>query len=159
DHGMAVESELASIRRVAAPVSPIGLYRLLQAAINRDLIEVGNAGVHQAARRLEENFPAVGRPADYGVVGRVEGQLFGRTALTGDDKNVVIAVAIGGEGNPLAIGREAGIDVPRGVHRDPLYIAAIFIGDPDVAEITEGDFAIVIAGMAQQLYFGYRPHA
>src|SRR5579872_488898 len=49
DHGMAVEDKFASVRGVAAPISPIGGDRLLQAAINGYLIKVGNAGIHEAA--------------------------------------------------------------------------------------------------------------
>src|SRR5262249_26099489 len=85
------------------------------------------------------------------VVGGVERQLLRRAAFGGDYKNVIVAVAVGREGNPLAVGRKARIDVARFVDGQTLQVTAVLVCDPDVAQIAERYFAVVIIGMPQQL--------
>src|SRR6266852_3378890 len=84
-------------------------------------------------------------------------KLFGPAALGGNHKDVIVAVAIGGESNPLAVGRKPRIDVARAVHSQTLDIAAVLIRYPDITQVAERDFAIVITGMAQQLDFSRAP--
>src|SRR5262249_26978243 len=57
----------------------------------------------------------------------------------GDDEDVVAAVAIGGEGNLLAVGAEHGGDVVRLVHGHGAGDAPDGLDGPDIAEVAEGD--------------------
>src|ERR1051326_3056183 len=83
----------------------------------------------------------------------MKSQLLRRAARRRDDEDVVVAITIRGERDPLSIRREGGIDIARLVHREPLEVAAVFIRHPDVAEIAERHLAGVIRGMAQQFDF------
>jgi hypothetical protein len=63
----------------------------------------------------------------------MEGKLLGLAAGCGDDEDVVIAVAVGGEGDPVAVRAVAGVDVAGCVVGEALDVGAVFIGGPDVA--------------------------
>ena len=67
----------------------------------------------------------------------------GPAALDRDDENVVAAVAIGGEGDPFAVGAEDRVDVMLFVHGDMAGRRRRWSHHPDVAEVAEGDgFAV-----------------
>src|SRR5215472_16754242 len=144
-HGVTIESQLAAVRRIAAPVTPVSRDGMLKATFDRHLVQVRDTWVHQTTRRLEQNFLAVGAPADDDVGCRIEGKLFRDAAFGGYDKDIIVSVAVGRERDPLPVGRKARVDVARLVHGQPLRIAAVFVCHPDVALIAESDFAIVIA--------------
>ena len=126
---------------------------LFDAALGRDLEEGDDARENALGpARGEEDVFAVGGPADHGVVGAVEGELFRLATGGGDDENVVIAVAAGGEGDPVAIRREAWIDVARLVVGEAGDAAAVLVGDPEVAEVAEGDLAFGIGRVAEEFH-------
>src|SRR5262249_47114072 len=64
------------------------------------------------------------------------------------------AVAVGGEGDPLAVGREARVGVAGAVDGEPLRGRAVLVGGPQVAEVAEDDFAVVVVGVAGELDLG-----
>ena len=86
----------------------------------------------------------------------MEGELARLAAGRGDHVDVVVAVAIGGEGDPLAVGREAREDVAGLVVGEALDVGAVLIGDPDIAEVAEGDLALGVSGVAEQLHLRLR---
>src|SRR5262249_2799324 len=126
-HGMAIEGQLGAVGRIGTPVAPVGRDRMLQAALDRDLIEIRNTRIQQPARRLKQNLFAAGGPADNQIRRGVKSELLGRAAFGGDDKDVVVTVTVGGEGNPLSVRRESWIDIASLVHGEPLRIAAVFV--------------------------------
>src|SRR5262249_50434364 len=85
------------------------------------------------ARRGEQDVFAIGRPAGGIVVGGVGGQPARPAAADGNDKNVVTAMSVGGEGERAPIGAENGIDVMSDVLRDGPGDAANGLDRPDVA--------------------------
>ena len=129
---------------------------MLEAALNRNLIQVRNARKVQSARRLEDYRLAVVAPAHRRVIGGMEGKLLGGAAFSRNDKHVIVAVAVGGKGNPFSVRGKSWINVTRFMHGNALYIGSVFIRDPYVAKITESNFSIVITGMTQQLHFRQR---
>ena len=89
---------------------------------------------------------------DHVVVGAVEGELARLAAGGGNHVDVVVALAIGGESDPVAVGREARKDVARLVVGEALHAGAVLIGDPQVAQVAEGHFAVRIGGVAEQFH-------
>src|SRR5262249_57957113 len=57
-------------------------------------------------RRLEEDFLAVGSPADNDIGRGVPGQAAGFAAIRGHDVGIDVAVIFAGEGDPLSVGRK-----------------------------------------------------
>ena len=80
-------------------------------------------------------------------------QLFWRAATRRNDVDVEIAVAIARERNPFSVRRETRIGIARFVDCQPLDVLSIFISDPNVAEISERNAAVRVAGIANQLRF------
>ena len=68
------------------------------------------------------------------------------------DVDIVIAIAIGGERDPLAVGRKAWEDIARFVVGEAFGRAAVIVCNPDVSEIAEGNFAFVVGRMTKQAY-------
>ena len=67
---------------------------MFQTAFNGNLIKVGNAGIHEATRGLEDHGPAVGAPAYDRVIGGMIGKLLYCAAFGRDDEDVIIAIAV-----------------------------------------------------------------
>src|SRR5262249_28510852 len=74
----------------------------------------------------------------------------GLAAGGGDDEDVVVAVAVGGEGDPLAVGREARVGVAGAVDGEPLRARAVLVDQPQVAQVAEDDLAVVVIGVPGQ---------
>src|SRR2546428_653687 len=53
-------------------------------------------------------------------------------------------------GDPLAVRRESRIRIPCFSDRQTLNVLSVLIGGPDVAQISKGDAAVVITGIANQ---------
>src|SRR5215471_13201310 len=71
-----------------------------------------------------------------------------------NDKDVVVAVPVRRECDPASVRRESREVLARQVVRQALNVCPVFIGDPDIAEITERHLSGVIVGMASQPYSG-----
>jgi hypothetical protein len=80
----------------------------------------------------------------------VNGQLTRLSAICGNDVDVIVAGAIGRKRDPLSIRRKARINFASFVVRDALHSGAIFVGDPDVAQVAERNFAVGIRGITQE---------
>src|SRR5262249_30838116 len=65
----------------------------------------------------------------------------------GHDEDVVVAVPVGGERDVLAVRREARVDVAGAVDGEALRAGAVFVDEPNVAEIAEDDFAVMVVGV------------
>ena len=117
--------------------------------LSRDGVEL--AGEIFCAIAGEQHRFRIGRPREHGVVRRVMRQLLRRAARSRHDVHVEVALAVAGEGNPLAVGRKAGIHVARAVDRDALDVLAVLVGRPDVAKIGERDASRVVVGIADEL--------
>src|SRR5208337_5169884 len=86
-----------------------------QAAIQRDGVEAAIAEIEMVAEGAKDDGLAVGGPAiDLIVVapargeraaGGIKSKLLGNAAGDGDDVDLLIAVVLAGEGDPLAVGR------------------------------------------------------
>ena len=152
DGRMPVEDERLAVGRVAAPVAPVERQRLFLSARGGNLVEDRHRGERAvAAGRAEGDGLGVTRPADDLVVAGVIRQAPGRAAGGGHDKHIVVAITVGREGNPAAVGREARIHVARRVIGDPLHVRAVLVGGPDVSEIAEGDLAGMVVGVPREL--------
>ena len=153
DRGMAHERQLLAVCRVAAVGTPVGLDRLFHASVDADF-EQGSDGRERplGSGRREEDPLSVSGPAGDVVIGCVESELLRLAASGGDDVHVVVAVAVGGEGDPVAVGREPRIDIASLVVGNALDARAGVAGDPNVAQVAEGDAAFVVRRVAQQLH-------
>src|SRR5579884_3400462 len=72
-------------------------------------------------------------------------------ALSGHDVHIVVAGPIRRKCDPGAVRREAGVDVAGPVVGESLDPGAVFVCHPDVAQIAEGDLALRVRGIAEQL--------
>src|SRR2546425_742719 len=100
--GMPVKDKLCAVRRIAAPVAPIGVERLFEATLGRDPVETKHAGIHAPARGIENHVVGVARPAHHRVGGAMKGKLLRFAALRGHHEHIVVAISIRGERDPLA---------------------------------------------------------
>src|ERR1039458_4670603 len=127
DAGMALEGELGAVGRIDGPGAPVGIDGALNAARRGNLPESGDrreSAVPAGGR--ENDVLSVGRPTHNVVVGAVKGQLTRLAAGGGNHKDVVVAFAIGGKGDPLAVRREARKLVARLVDRQAFDAGAVF---------------------------------
>src|ERR1700721_2551263 len=150
---MARERELGTVSGVTGRRAPVGGDGGFDSAIRRDLPQGGHRGKGAvAAGGGEDDFLAVRGPADYVIGSAVERELPRLAAGGRDDVHIVVAVAVGREGDRGAIGRESRKLVARLVIGETQDVGAVLIGDPDVAQVAERNLAFGIGGMAQQLY-------
>src|SRR5829696_1215457 len=149
--GMTVEHERLAIGRIVAVIAPVQGKRLLQSTVDADLVQDGNAREGAVAtRRAEDHLLRVARPSYDVVAAGVIRQAARHAAVDRHDEGVVVAISIGRERDPLAVGGEAWIHLSRHVVGDAVRIAAVLVGGPDVAEIAEGDLSSVVIGVARQ---------
>ena len=87
---------------------------LRDAAVGRNEEEPVEIGQVADAIRAEEDA-TVGRPAQDHVVRRMIGQALRLAAPGRDDEDVVVAVVLAGEGDPLPVGRELRIELVAGM--------------------------------------------
>ena len=80
------------------------------------------------------------------IVRRLTGAAGGR-----DHVDVHVSLAVGGERDRAAVGREPRVNVAGRVHGQAVDVLAILVGGPDVTQVGEGDLAVVIIGIANQL--------
>src|SRR5436309_6829773 len=78
-------------------------------------------------------------------------ELPGRTAFTRDNEDVGISVAVRRKSDPFPVGREARIDVSRLVCSNSLDVLAVFVGSPDICQISESYPAMIIVRVAGEL--------
>src|SRR5436190_23670835 len=148
DSGMTVEDERFAVRRETASVSPVERQRFLLAARHRDLVQDADARERAVtARGAEDHVLRIARPGHNLIVAGVKREPARCAAGGGHDEDVVVAVAIGGEGDPAAVRREARVYFARPIVGDPLHVRAVLVRDPDVTEIAEGDLARAIVRM------------
>jgi hypothetical protein len=113
------------------------------------------------AQGAEEDRPAVRSPAvDLVVVtptrgersaGGVEGELLGHATGRGNDVDLLVAVVLAGEGDPLAVRRELGEQLEPGMGGQPGRRPAGGRRGPQVAGIGEDDLVAVDIRKPQQL--------
>ncbi len=126
------------------------------AGTSKSVATLGKAPLPRAEEKTM--FLPSGVQPDDGIRGAVEGNLARLAAGGGDDVHVVVALAVGGESDPVAVGREARVLVAGLVVGEAQDARAVFIGDPDVAEIAEGDFAFGVSGMAEKFHLRLGEH-
>src|SRR5213083_1212134 len=80
----------------------------------------------------------------------MKGQLLCRAAGRGNDEHIQVPIAVARKSDPLAVRRELGIRVARFVHGQALRVLPVFISRPDIAEVSEGDAAVVVAGITHE---------
>jgi hypothetical protein len=148
---VAVDRELAAVRRVGRPHAHVGADVLRHPAVEADRVEL--SGPVFGAVRGEEDPLRVRRPAEHRIVRRMRRQLPGRAAGGRDDVNVQVAVAIAGKRDPLPVGREARIDVARAVDGDAADVPAAVVRRPDVPEVGERDLTRMVMRVANELRF------
>ena len=125
-----------AVRRISAPRRHRQGQSGRKATRARHSEKAGNPLGHGITRRAKEDLFAVGRPPLHPIVAGVEGQLGGRTAIDRNQINTVPGLQIaGGIGHPLSIGRKAGALFDAGMGGEPLRVAAIAVGDPEIAGI------------------------
>ena len=110
-----------------------------RAADHRNRPERDVCGVLGATSRCEKDVFAVWRPAGGEIVGGIVREPRRSAAVNGDDENVVVAVAIRGEGQVLAVGAEDGAAIVFFVHGEQSRLAAGRWDEPDIAEVAERD--------------------
>src|SRR5262249_23331276 len=102
--GVAGEGELLAVGGIGGPGAPVGGDRLVDAAFDGPFPQRRDAGGGAgSAGRGEENLLDVGAPVDDVVVGAVEGELARLAAGGRNDIDVVVALPVGGEGDPVAV--------------------------------------------------------
>ena len=146
-------------RAVGRPHAFIGdglHHLLLEAAFQRHLEQLLAAGIQHLAVGGEQHAPAIGAPAGDLVRGRMPGQAPRLTAAGGDHVDIGVAVVTGGERDPLPVGREARREFGRGMTGQTARLAAVPVGDPQVAAVDEGQVARRDGGLAQQHRHGGR---
>src|SRR5206468_8408081 len=102
----------------------------------------------------EEHRLRVRRPREDGVVGGMEGQLLRGPSLGRHDEDVQAAGAVARKRDPLAVGREARVDVARLVDRQAADVLAVLVRGPDVADVRERDLSRTVMRVASQPGFG-----
>src|ERR1700730_13980440 len=83
----------------------------------------------------------------------MERELLRLAAFGRNDVHVQVSVAVARERDPFAVGREARINIPRGISRYSLDVGAVVVGGPNVAQVRERDTALVVARVADQFGF------
>src|SRR5258706_6335902 len=134
---LGVVSDALAIRRKAGSVAHVRPRSPGHPDINADHVKQSHEVF--APLTAEQNAASVGCPSQHRVVSRVRGQLLRRATTRGNDKDIEVPIAVARESDPLAVRRETRISIARFVNGQPLYVAAILIGRPDVAEIREGN--------------------
>ena len=143
-----IDREFLAVRRVTAPHAHVGAGASLHAAVYADRVELAHEVF--AAIACEKNGLGIGIPSEHRIVGRVKGQLFCGAAFGRNDEHIKVAVAVAREGDPLAVWRKSGINIPSLVDGQPANVLAVFVSGPDIAEICKGDSAVVIMGISHQ---------
>src|SRR4029077_13588299 len=87
DGGMTIEDEFFAVGGIVGPIAPIGGQGLLEAAIDGNRVEIGNARIIEATCGLKNDVTGIAGPADNGIVGAIEGKLLRLAARGGDNKN------------------------------------------------------------------------
>jgi hypothetical protein len=105
-----------------------------------------------AARGAEDHLLPVTRPADDFVVAGMERQPLRRAAGRRHHEDVVIAVTVRRERDPLAVGGKPRVDLARDVIGHAVRVAPVLVGGPDVAEIAERDLSGVVIRMPRQFH-------
>ena len=75
-------------------------------------------------------------------------------ARGGNDEDVVVAVVVGGVGDPFAIGGKVGVAFRSDAGGEALRIAALAADGPDIARIAECDLVAADGGVPDQQRFG-----
>jgi hypothetical protein len=104
-----------------------------------------------AVVRPAVNLVVIAPARRQGALRRIEGQLLGLAAIRGHDVDLLIAVVLAGEGDPLAVGRELREQLDAGVRGQARGRAAGRVHQPQVAAVGERDAVIVDVRKAQEL--------
>jgi hypothetical protein len=88
------------------------------------------------------------------IVRRVIGEAPQFTARGRDDEDVVVAVVVGGVGDPFAIGGEVGVAFGSDAGGEALRVATLAADGPDIARIAECDLVAADGGVPDQQRLG-----
>jgi hypothetical protein len=152
--------DLPAVRREIGAAAPGHRQRLAEAAGDRHGVDAALAVVPAVPQRAEEDRLAVRRPAvdlvvvpparREGAAGGVEGELLRHAAGRRDDVDLLVAVVLAGEGDPLAVGRELGEQLEAGMGGQAGRRAAGRRSGPEIAGIGEDDLVPMDVGKPQQ---------
>ena len=117
------------------------------------------AGAEQhtgSIRRPAHHLVVVAAPGRHGARGGIEGELAGDAAVAGHDVDLLIAIVLAREGDPLAIGAELREQLQARMGRQPHGRTARGGRGPQVAPVGEHHLVPVDVREAQQLRLGLR---
>lgn len=153
--------DLLAVRREIGAAAPGHGERLAETAGDRHGVDAALAMIPAVAQGAEEDRLAVRRPAvDLIVVpparrerpaGGVEGELLGNATGRRNDVDLLVAVVLAGEGDPLAVRRELGEHLEPGMGGQPARRPAGGRCGPQVTGIGEDDLVPVDIRKPQQL--------
>ena len=110
-----------------------------QPRLERGHVKRVDGKILRVALRGEEQIFSVGTPAGRHVGPGMKGELPRRAAVGRGEKNVPVAGAFAGEGDPFAVRRKNGEPVSLDVLGERCGAAAFGVRDPDIAAIGEGE--------------------
>src|SRR5579859_272757 len=135
-----------------------------EATVDGNGVKAVVAKIEVLAERAEYDGFSIGCPAvDLIVIAParseraargVKGQLPGNAAGHGDHVDLLVAVVLPGEGDPLAIGRELGEDFDARMRGKASGQAAGGGGEPEIAGVSENNFVAVNIGKAKKFCLG-----
>ena len=82
---------------------------------------------------------------------RIVGQLPGLAAIGGHHVNLLVAIVLAGEGDPLAVGRELREQLDAGMRGEARSGAAGGVDHPQIAAVSEDDAVVVDVRKTQKL--------
>jgi len=145
-----VEGERRAVLFEHALDAAVDRHRRRQAAIDRHDVNRAAPGADGAAGGHHDAL-AVGRPVEDRVRRGGVRQLFRFTSRSGDDEHVVVAVTVRRKRHPSAVWRETRKDIPGDMGCESRGVGAVLVRDPDVAVVTEDEFALAHMGVAGEL--------
>ena len=150
--GDAVVGQLPAVGRPAREAAGGQRDHRRQAAVDGNRPELLLAHREARPRALEAHRFAVGLPVDHPVVQGMPGQPPRLAARGGDHVDVVVAVIVAREGDPLAVGGELGLALVAHEPGETSRLAAAGGDRPQVASLHEDDRVAVDVGIAQQTH-------
>ncbi len=164
---VAGERRVDRLRPIRRHVSPAGHrhgQRRRHPAGRGDVVEAGVGQIPSRAHRAEEDGAAVARPSVDLIVespplgkrssSRIPGQLPRLAAAGRHHVDLLIAVVLSGEGDPLPVRRKLGEQLEAGMGRQPHRHTTFGAGRPQIAAVTEDQPVARDIGETQQSGLG-----
>ena len=157
---------LLAVRREVGAAALRHRQRLGETAGHRHRVDPAAGVLPAVAQRAEDDRLAVRRPPvdlvvvpppwGQGAAGRVEGELLRHAAGRRHHVDLLVAVVLPGEGDPLAVRRELGEQLEPRMRRDPARRPPLGRRRPQIAGVGEHDLVLVDVREAEQLGLGGR---